>query len=173
MAGSAQSERPRHLSPRGWCCLALIALPSVLLAAAGWYMLIPRETDLTTLAEISRLPLPEDATLLHSSAQMFAFHSAYAHVRMSEERFGQFRAELDFELTREAEMVQAASGQMAWHHGDEPEWWRPDGLNDPLAAWASRPASPAGEDWSRWVAVLADEKHDGTVEIFLFATQDP
>lgn len=143
------------------------------MAGAGWHFVVPREADLATVAEVSRLPLPEDATLLNSSAQTFPFQSVYAHVRMSAESFRQVRSQIDFDLTRDAEMVEATRGQMSWHHGDAPDWWRPESLRDPLAAWASRPASPMSADWSRWVAVLAREKPDGTVEIYLHATQDP
>jgi hypothetical protein len=131
------------MTPRGWCALIVLAVPLLIVAADRWYMSYissPSAGDLATVSEISRLALPDEATLLHSSAQRFPWESAYAHLRMSERQFEHFRSAIDFKFTRDREMVQATRGQMRWYHGDRPEWWRPQALNDPLAACVSRPA---------------------------------
>jgi hypothetical protein len=168
-----EDDTPRKMTARGWCALTALVFPLILIAGAGWYIFVPREAELATIAEMGRLPLPEDATVLHSSVLTVPWDSVYAHLRMSAEDFKRFRSEIDFDLTRDPDMVRATVGMMTWHHGDPPEWWHPDGMDDPLAAWASRPALSPGATWSRWVAILAQEKSDGTVEILLHATQDP
>jgi len=140
---------------------------------AGWYFTTPRNADLTTVADVSRLPLSGNATLLQSSFSRFPLEAVYAHLRMTKEQFERLRSQIDFELTRDPEMVQAAVDVMRWHHGDEPDWWLPGALTDPLAAWAARPAAPESATWSRWVAIVAEEKLDGSVAVYLYATQDP
>jgi hypothetical protein len=158
-------------------CATLIALAIVLcfgtVAVAGWYLAIPHSVDLATVADVSRLPLTGNARLLQSSFSRFPWESVYAHLRMTAEQFERFQSEIDFELTRDAAQVTATVDVMRWYHGDEPDWWAPESLADPLAAWASRPAAPESATWSRWVAIVARERTDGSVEMYLHATQDP
>ncbi len=166
-------SRKRSSRACGLAVLIGLGLLVAVVSLTGWYVFVPRSADLATVAEISQLPLPDDAALLQSSAGRFPWESVYAHLRLTEEHFERFRSQIDFELTRDPEMVQATVDVMRWHHGDRPDWWAPEGLTDPLAAWAARPAAPESEDWSRWVAILAEEKPDGSVEVYLHATQDP
>ena len=173
MAAEQRQERLKRMTARGWGCLVLLLLPPLAFVLVGWYMTLPRQIDLVGLAEISRLPLPDNATLLQSSVLRFPFDSAYAHLRMSDVQFERFQSEIDFDFARDPEMVGAAHNAMVWHHGETPDWWRPGDISDPLAAWASRPAMPPDADWSRWVAILAGQRPDGSLEMYLFATQDP
>lgn len=160
-----------------------LLLVTVLIAvgafAWGWYTVFrPFPATLETAREITDLPFPPDTTVVGMRATKIPWPDIHARLTMPAEAFDLWREQLPFVLTREEETVELASKWLQWPGGEDarsPDWWRPEDLQDPLAAFDGYPSAEAPPDDpfpAHHVRILAGQRPDGTVDIYLYDLVD-
>ena len=144
----------------------------------GWYHVFgPMPKTLDTVRSMTELPVPDSATIVGMRTERFLRPNIDARLRMPPDDFERWREELPFDLTRDPDTVNLARDWLRWPGRKDarpPDWWRPDDLQDPLAACDGFPVADAGEDeWpNHHIRLLAEEQPDGMVDVYLYDLVD-
>lgn len=143
------------------------------LVYSWWTVFGPMPRTVDTVRSMTELPVPGSATIVGMRTERFLRPWLKARLRMPTDDFERWREELPFDLTRDPETVEVALYRLRWTGGEDarpPDWWRPEDLQDPLAAFASYPTSgqPPDDPFpAHNLRMLAEERPDGTVDVYL------
>lgn len=176
-------DRERRMRRVALRVLNAAVIVFVLAAAGGvlyswWTVFGPMPQTLDTVRSMTELPVPESARLIGLRGERVPRPWLKARLRVPVHDFARWCKELPFELTRDPETVEVALYRLRWPGGEDarpPDWWRPEDLQDPLAADASYPISEAPPDDpfpSHNLWMLAEECPDGTVDVYLMNLVD-